>query len=282
MKLSISTLCCPEWELEKIVDAAAENGIEGIDFRGIGPEIDITALPQFGIDLAGTLKLLAERKISMPCFNTSVTLLSPSAQRWDAMLDEARRYANLAERTGTRFLRVFGGRAPKELTHEQARMMAQRHLRQIVKICKPHGCLPLLETHDDWTTSSAVLELIHEFEPADIGVIWDFEHPWRAGETPADTAEGLRRFIRHVHVKDTTYPHGERRGMLLGEGLVPLGECASALRRIEYDGWYCLETEKRWDPAAPEPQQSVRQFGEFMRNRWSQLHFGEPARRLNV
>jgi len=282
MKLSISTLCCPAWQLEKIVDAAAQNGIGGIDFRGIGPEIDITALPQFGVDLAATLKLLGGRGISIPCFNTSVTLLSPSAQRWGAMLDEAVRYATLAGRTGTSFLRIFGGRAPKELTHEQARMTAQRHLRQVVKICKPHGCLPLLETHDDWTTSSAVLELIHEFEPTDLGVIWDLEHPWRAGESPADTAEALRRFIRHVHVKDTTYPGGQRRGMLLGEGLVPLGECAAALRRIEYDGWYCLETEKRWDSAAPEPQDSFPQFAEFMRQRWPQLHFDEPAGRQNV
>jgi fatty-acyl-CoA synthase len=269
MKLAVSTLCCPTWELPQIVEAAVRNGIEGIDFRGIGAEIDITALPQFGAELDATLRLLREGKISLPCFNTSVTLLSPSPQRWDAMLDEARRYATLAGRTETAFLRVFGGRTPQELTGEQARMMAQRHLRQVVKICKPHGCIPLLETHDDWTTSARVLELIHEFEPADVGVIWDLEHPWRAGESPAATAVGLRRFIRHVHIKDTTYPDGKRRGMLLGHGLVPLKECAAALAEIGYQAWYCLETEKRWDSAAPEPGESLPQFAEFMREKWT-------------
>jgi sugar phosphate isomerase/epimerase len=286
MKLAISTLCCPAWELGKIVDAAAENGITGIDFRGIGAEIDITALPQFAADLESTLKLLGDQGISLPCFNTSVTLLSPSPQRWDAMLDEARRYAMLAERTGTPYLRIFGGRSPKELTQEQAVMMAQRHLRQLVKICKPHGCLPLLETHDDWTTSPRVLELIHEFEPAEVGVIWDLEHPWRAGEAPMDTALGLRRFLRHIHVKDTIYPEEKARSVLLGQGLVPLAECAAALGRIGYDGWYCLETEKRWHPAAPEPEQSIPQFARFMRENWNQggnrAHFGEPANPQNV
>jgi sugar phosphate isomerase/epimerase len=116
MKLAISTLVCPTWELERIVEVAAENGIEGIDFRGIGAEIDITALPQFGAGLDGTLKLLGGRGISMPCLNTSVTLVCPSSQRWEAMLEEAVRYATLAERAGTKYLRVFGGRAPKELT----------------------------------------------------------------------------------------------------------------------------------------------------------------------
>jgi len=205
----------------------------------------------------------------LPCFNTSVTLLSPSPRGWDAMLDEALRYATLAGRTGTRFLRIFGGCAPSELTQEHARMMAQRRLRQVVKVCKPHGCIPLLETHDDWTTSSKVLELIHEFDPTDVGVIWDLEHPWRAGETPASTAQGLGRFIRHVHVKDTTYPNGKRQGMLLGQGSVPLEECAAALAGIGYDGWYCLETEKRWDSASPEPGESLPQFAEFMRERWN-------------
>ena len=282
MKLAISTLVCPAWELERIVDAAAENGIEGIDFRGIGAEIDITALPQFGAGLEGTLKLLAGRGISMPCLNTSVTLVCPSSQRWDAMLDEARRYAVLAERTGTKYLRVFGGKAPKELTADQARMMAERHMRQLVKICRPHGCIPLLETHDDWRVSGRVLELVHGFDPAEAGVIWDLEHPWRAGEAPMDTAQGLRRFMRHVHVKDTIYPENQPQSVLLGQGLVPLGECAAGLGRIEYGGWYCLETEKRWHPAAPEPEQSIPQFARFMRQNWKPAGFGEPARLGNV
>jgi len=269
MKLTISTLCCPTWELPQIIDAAVRSGIEGIDFRGLGPEIDITALSQFGAELDTTLRLLQEHKIVLPCFNTSVTLLSPSSQQWDAMLDEARRYATLAGQTETSFLRIFGGFAAKELTQEQAAMMAQRRLRQVIKICKPHGCIPLLEMHDDYTTSSKILGLIHEFEPAEVGVIWDLEHPWRAGESPAATAVALRQFIRHVHVKDTTYPEGKRQGMLLGQGLVPLEECAAALATIGYQGWYCLETERRWDSAAPEPKESLPQFAKFMREQWT-------------
>jgi sugar phosphate isomerase/epimerase len=161
-------------------------------------------------------------------------------------------------------------------------MMAERHLRQLVKICRPRGCMPLLETHDDWRTSGQVLELIHGFDATEIGVIWDLEHPWRAGEAPMETAQGLRRFIRHVHVKDTIYPENQAQSVLLGQGLVPLGECAAALGRIEYGGWYCLETEKRWHPAAPEPEQSIPQFAEFMRRSWNPTGFGEPARSGNV
>ena len=267
MKLTVSTLSCPAWDLRRIVEVCAEYGIKGIDFRGLGAEIDITKLPQFNEHLDTTLALLREFGLSMPCLNTSVTLVSPSAGRWEAMLEEAQRYGQLAARTGTTMLRIFGGGVPKGMDRDEGRMMAQRHLRQVVKICKAHGCVPVLETHDDWRTSTQVLELLHEFDPADVGVLWDVEHPWRAGEAPQDTAAKLKRFIRHVHVKDSL--GDERRPTLLGEGSIRLADCAAAMREIGYDDWYCLECEKRWDEKAPEPEVGIPQFATYMRDRWN-------------
>jgi sugar phosphate isomerase/epimerase len=269
MRLTVSTLSCPTWDLQLIIETCVACGIRGIDFRGLGDEIDITRLPQFDGNLDATMAILREHGIAMPCLNTSVTLVSPSAERWAAMLDEAQRSARLAARTGTEFLRVFGGGVPKGMTRDEGRVMAQRHLRQVIKICKASGCIPIIETHDDWRTSTQVLELLHEFDPADVGVLWDIEHPWRAGEAPADTARGLRRFVRHVHIKDTAGPDSDRKQKLIGEGVLPLADAAAALRNIGYDGWYCLECEKRWDPEAPEPEVSLPQFASYMRERWN-------------
>ncbi len=269
MKLAVSSLSCPKWDLPQIVEAAARSGFAGIDFRGIGAEIDITALKEFGDDLDRTLALLASRKLAMPCLNTSVTLVSPSPQRWEVMLAEARRYAELAGRTATTFLRIFGGMVSNGMSRSEGLLMAQRHLRQVVKICKPHHCRPLLETHDDWATSQQVLELLHEFDPTEVGVLWDLEHPFRRGELPTDTAKALRRYIAHVHVKDTIDTDGKRRPVLIGQGMLPLADCAAALRLIGFDGWYCLEVEKRWDEQAPDPEQSLPQFSAYMRETWN-------------
>ena len=38
--------------------------------------------------------------------------------------------------------------------------MAQRRLRQLIKICHQTGAQVILETHDDWATSQQVLELV--------------------------------------------------------------------------------------------------------------------------
>jgi len=269
MKLTVSTLSCPTWDLRQIVAAVRNDSITGIDFRGLGPEIDITQLAEFNSHLDATLKLLKDNGLSMPCLNTSVTLISPSPERWEAMLDEAQRYGRLASRSATPYLRIFGGAIPKGFSHAEGRSMAQRHLRQIVKICRAYHCIPLLETHDNWAVSASLLELIHEFDPAEVGVLWDLEHPWRQGESPHDTANGLKRFIRHIHVKDSTSKTGNFIPALLGEGALPLPDCAQALHQIGYDGWYCLEVEKRWESAAPEPEQSLPLFAKYMRQNWN-------------
>jgi sugar phosphate isomerase/epimerase len=265
MKLSISTLACPAWTLDQIIDGVAAAGASGIDFRGVASEIDITRLPQFTTELPETLRRLQEKNLRLPCFNLSTTLITPDADRWESFLDETTRYAQLARATQTKFLRVFGGAVPGELSREAAADLARRHLRQISKIALAHECQILLETHDEWATSEQMLTLVHDFSPSEVGVLWDIEHPFRKGEAPTETATRLKAFIRQVHVKDSRRVDGRNSPTLLGEGELPIAECVRALRAIDYHGWYTLETEKRWRSEAPEPEQSLPQFVTYMR-----------------
>lgn len=269
MRLCISTLVCPTWSVPQMVGAAAAHGISGIDFRGVGDEIDITRSTQFHAELKQTVALFRQHALAMPCLNTSVTLVSPAADRWQMMLDECHRYAQLAPQTHSQYLRIFGGAVPKGMTPEEALAMARRHLRQVVRICEAQSCMPLLETHDEWATTPAMLSLLEGFEQRQVGVLWDLEHPYRRGEVPAETAAALRTFVRHVHVKDSVRVDGRNAPRLLGEGDLPLVEMFRALGAINYDGWMCLETEKRWHADAPEPEQSIPQFVQYMKGHWA-------------
>lgn len=265
MKLAFSTLVCPQWTLEEIFHCAREQGIEGIDFRGVGDEIDITRMSAFTDDLPKTLRQLKEHHLQLPCFNTSITLVSPAPDRWQMMLDECHRYAALAEKTHTPFLRVFGGCLPKGMTRSEGLALAQRHLKQAAKVASQFGCRVLLETHDDWSTAEHILELLEPFDPQSVGVLWDIDHSFRHGEPPAQTASALRDWIAHTHIKDSIMHGATRLPTLLGRGELPLGDYISQLDAIGYTGWTCLETEKRWNEEAPDPQQSIPDFVRFMR-----------------
>lgn len=265
MKLCISTLGCPTWSLQQIIDGCAQAGIEGVDFRGLGNEIDVTKLPEFNERLPETLSALRARGLSMPCLNSSITLVTPAPERWKQMLDECQRTAQLAARTGTTMMRIFGGKVPNDLGHEEARLLAHRHLRQLIKICAANGCQVVVETHDDWSTSNEVLALVSEFTPDEVGVLWDIEHPYRKGESPDATAERLGKWIRHVHVKDSVRQGTRNAPRLLGEGDVPITACVRLLKQQGYDGWLCLESEKRWHTDAADPEVAFPQFASFMR-----------------
>lgn len=269
MKLSVSTLACPNWSLPEIVGAAAAHGIAGIDLRGLGHEIDVTREPSFEEGLDGTLELLRRHGIALPCLNTSIALVTAPPERWQTMLEDCQRHATLAQRCGAMFVRVFGGSVPKGMSREQAIILARRHLRQLAKICTSHGCKVLLETHDDWSTSREVLQVVGEFLPEEVGVLWDVEQTTRHREAPDETVRALRPFIQHVHIKDSVNVEGKNIPRLLGAGDLPLNDVVRALRRIEYQGWICLETEKRWHPQeAPEPEESFPQFVHFMKETW--------------
>src|SRR5687767_13607678 len=84
MKLSVSTLACPNGTVPQVGRAAAAHGFAGIDARGVGPEIDITRLALFGDELAATLDLLRNHGLTLHCLNTSVVLVTTAPDGWDA------------------------------------------------------------------------------------------------------------------------------------------------------------------------------------------------------
>lgn len=271
MKLSFSTLACPHWSLPEVIGAAAAHGFAGIDLRGLGPEIDVTRHVRFDGELDSTLDLLRRHGLEMPCLNTSIALVTPAPERWQMMLDEGRRHALLAGRLGSRYLRIFGGAAPRGMMRAEAAGLARRHLRQLIRICRPQGCQVLLETHDAWSTGEEVMDLLGPFDPDEAGVLWDIEHPCRRGERPRQTAQAIRTHLRHLHFKDALHENGRYIPRLLGEGRLPLKETIQALREVGYEQWICLETEKRWHPeTAPEPEESLPQFVRFMRANWGE------------
>ncbi|MBS7633885.1 sugar phosphate isomerase/epimerase [Candidatus Bathyarchaeota archaeon] len=275
MKLSFTTLGCPGWDLNRIVENAANMGFNAVDFRGLLEDVDITRRPEFTTDLNKTKKLFADYGIAVSGISTSArfAVIDPSERM--EQFDEARRNMVLAAELNAPVVRIYGGKIPKGYTAETIMPLIVRNLREIGDEAEDYDVTLALETHDDWIDSSLCARLMREVSHKRVRILWDLHHPYRMkGEPPEITYSNLAPYIVNIHVKDSIVDNeGRVRYVLLGEGTVPIRKMLSMLIEGGYRGYATLEWEKRWHPYLPDPEIVFPQYVQKMRD-WLGEHIG--------
>ena len=117
MKLAFTTLGCPEWTLEQIVAKAAELGYDGVDFRGLLEDMDVSQRPEFTTGLSETKRMFADHGVAMSCLSISARYAVVDAAQKEHHFDETRRNLELAARLDVDLLRVFGGFRRRDAIH---------------------------------------------------------------------------------------------------------------------------------------------------------------------
>lgn len=267
MKLSFTTLGCPGWTLRQVVENAASMGYQGVDFRGLLEDIDISKRPEFSTGLSETKRMFADHGVAISGIAISARYAVVDPAEKEAQFDETRRNMELAAKLGTHILRVYGGRVPKGHTVDTITPMLVENLREIGDEAEQFDVTLALETHDDWTDSSVFAKLMAEADHPRVRVLWDLHHPFRTnGEAPEVTYANLAPYTVSIHVKDSLpNEDGTHSYTLLGEGDVPLEKMLGMLADGGYDGYAILEWEKRWIPHLAEPEIVFPQYVEKMR-----------------
>jgi sugar phosphate isomerase/epimerase len=261
MKLAFTTLACPNWSLEQVIDAAQRNGYDGLEFRLLNGDV----LPA-NMDQATRNRVrsqCAQAGLKIICVDTSVCIATPDADGRAAQIRDGMAFLEIAAEWDAPFIRVFGG-PPPELLGAQAIPASIECLTPLVKRGQELGVTVLLETHDAFSSSEPVMQVLNNVPGA--GALWDTLHPYRVGEQPADTAARLGDRCCHVHVKDGRPGAGENWELtLLGEGEVPVPDILSTLYGRHYEGWLSVEWEKKWHPEIAEPEIAIPQHAEILR-----------------
>ena len=95
-----------------------------------------------------------------------------------------------------------------------------------------------VETHDAFSASSVVAELLALVDPdavgpGAVGAVWDSHHPHRMGEPPDEVYANLGPRILLAQVKDARRPAGgDWQLVLLGEGEVPVRDMLGRLEPV--------------------------------------------------
>lgn len=265
MKISCTTLACPDWPLETVLERFAEYGYDGVDFRGLGDEMEVFRLPAFSTGAAETARRIAAAGLEVSAFSSGARMFSADASEREKHLAEVREYAKLCRAFSAPMIRVFGGPLG-ETPQDKAIEVAVATLGEMARAVGEEVALAV-ETHDDWTRSAALAEVMSRTDAANVGVLWDLHHPFRVGrESPRQTYDNIGRFTIATHVKDSRPTgDGEHEYCLGGEGDVPLAEMVALLQQGGYDGYLTLEWEKKWHPELASPEVALPAYAGFMR-----------------
>lgn len=263
--IAFSTLGCPEWEWQKILDFATQHGFGAIELRGLGGKLDLPSLPLFAPDrIQQTRKEIQSAKLHIACVSSSAQLYVEEPEKREKQLTDARSFIDLASALGAPYVRVFGGKsdsdkspAPDDAT--KARVAAG--LRELGDYAGSRKVTVILESHDHFTSSATLKDVMHAANSEHAGLLWDAHHTFAtSNEDPEFTVRELGTWIRHTHLKDSIGSGENRKYVLTGRGNVPVERQIKALRAINYKGYYCFEWEKMWHPDIDDPEIAIADY----------------------
>ncbi len=266
MKIAFSTLSCPRWSFGEITSAAHDLQYNGIEIRGVGADISVPSVPEFGQDqLSNTVKRLHSLSLSIPCLDSDCLIYQQD--NFPRTQQEVKAYVDLAERLKSPYVRVFAAPPVPQPMGVIDEALIREHAQELAKYAAAAGITLLFETHGVWADSKKLARLVSAIASPHIGILWDIHHPYRfMGESPEETFDNIRPFLKHVHLKDSLW-EGERiRYKMVGQGDLPLSKFVHLLRDSGYEGFYSLEWVKRWDTTLEEPGIVLAHFPNYINN----------------
>ncbi len=249
MKLSFSTLACPDYSWEEIYSLAKDFGFHGIEMRGLGGDLfSLSASPFRAENLADTRATLKRLKLEICCLSSGCALRY--TERHDEYVAELKEYIALAKELGTPYIRVLGDETaePGE-DFDDENVIAP--MKVLAPIAEEAGVTLLIETNGIYSDTARLADVLARIASDSVAALWDWNHPYRYnGESPETTIKNLGSFIKHCHIKDSVLDaDGRVEYRLVGEGdLPPMEEYMKALRSLNYDGYISLEWLKQYAP----------------------------------
>src|SRR5919201_253357 len=160
MKLAFSTLGCPDWELDTVVEAARRHGYEAVELRALGGSLDLLGRPEFRPEtVAATRARLSAGGLSVCCVDSSCSFDSADEGERARQVESAVRHCELAAALAAPLVRVFPDRIPAGETRGETRDRIVESLSKAARRA-PRGVRVALETHGDFARALAAAEIM--------------------------------------------------------------------------------------------------------------------------
>jgi glucosamine-6-phosphate deaminase len=280
VRLSFSTLGCPSWSLERVLDVAGREGYDGVELRFLEGDDALWARPELSGDgLAETRRRLRDAGLAVSCVDTRSFFHDPDGRARTRAHDEAARSLELAARLAAPGIRVFGDRVQPGADLDSTRDWIAEAMETLADRARGTGVEVWIESHGDFARAADTLSVVDRVRSRGAGVVWDPANAFEVGEAPAEGPRVLGPRIRHVHLKDLRRS-GDGKSWtpaLVGEGEFPAAEVLALLHGAGYEGFVSFEWEKRWHPAIEEPEVALPRFARWAAGVLRRLHGDSDA-----
>lgn len=245
MKISFSTLACPDFEWTDIYSMAKDFNFDGIEIRGMGTDIfSVKSNPFTEAQLPKTVDKLKKLNMEIPCLSSGACL--KFAEKAEENFREITEYAKLANKLNTPYIRVLADLEPMPEGEVDDDSVIEQ-LKKLVPVAEEYNVTLLVETNGVYSDTKRLKNVLDKVGSRKVAALWDMHHPYRfKNEAPEETVANLGEYIKYVHTKDSVCKNGKIEYKLTGEGDMPIKEMLEALKSIGYNGYISLEWVKRW------------------------------------
>jgi len=233
MKLSFSTRGWPELSWDEMLELALDMGFGGIEVYNLpkfDPMLDKSG-PFHKYQCAATVRKLKEKKLDIPCFDSSYDLsVGEDCIPWIRSLIE------VAGNTRVPYVSAVA------LQDNEASV--RQNLEALLPEAAEKGVTILLKSSGIYADTARLRNLLDSFASDYLAVLWDVHHPYRDfGESGDTTIKNLGDYVRHVHLRDSDDSGAYA---LIGEGSAPIAAFMRALSSVNYSGFISLEWKPDW------------------------------------
>ncbi|MEI9909047.1 MAG: sugar phosphate isomerase/epimerase family protein [Bacteroidota bacterium] len=185
--LAFSTLGCPDWTFQQIVDFAVQHGYKGIEVRGIQRQMDLAKCDIFSAEnIQATLQLMKDKGLQFVDLGSSATLHFNEGAEREKNLDEGKRFIDLAERISCPYIRVFPNNFPKDQDKDTTIHFIVKGLLTLGDYAKGKNVTVLMETHGELVKTEDLEKVMKMSAHPNVGLVWDITNMWTiTKESPA-------------------------------------------------------------------------------------------------
>ena len=175
MKISFSTLGCPDWKWANIIATAKDMGYDGIEVRGVGSQLYAPAITAFSpANVSKTKDKLSSINLEISCLASHCYLFDKENN--ETVMKEAYAYVDLAAELGVKYIRVLADKDPNPSDYIDDDYVS-KNLSQLADYAGDKSVTILVETNGVYANSDRLLKLVETVNSPAVAVLWDINHP---------------------------------------------------------------------------------------------------------